>query len=112
MLERGLPSLGLHAFNRRRSESAEGNTKAPMMYRIQGYQNVFYRITIYDTYVSYMVMRWTGQGATALVQVLDRTGRDCPSPSLHSCRASTADCEGFSSSFSSSKLLLKPRMFH
>ncbi|GFN80795.1 hypothetical protein PoB_000730100 [Plakobranchus ocellatus] len=32
-------------------------------------------------------------------------------PSLHSCGAATADSDRFSSSFSSSKLLLKPRMF-
>ncbi|GFN90787.1 hypothetical protein PoB_001729300 [Plakobranchus ocellatus] len=36
MLERGLPSLGVRAFKRRRSGGPEGNTKALMMYRVQG----------------------------------------------------------------------------
>ncbi|GFO44601.1 hypothetical protein PoB_007110600 [Plakobranchus ocellatus] len=58
MLERGLPSLGVQAFNRCRSEGPEGNTKALMMYRVQGPQNVFFRRTIYDTAIVQLGPDW------------------------------------------------------
>ncbi|GFN80670.1 hypothetical protein PoB_000717600 [Plakobranchus ocellatus] len=59
MLERTLSSLGVQAFYRRWSESPEGNAKALMIYRIQGFQNAIFRRTIYDTAV---VTTWTGLG--------------------------------------------------
>ncbi|GFN97797.1 hypothetical protein PoB_002430300 [Plakobranchus ocellatus] len=54
------------------SEGPEGNTKALVMYRVQGPQNVFFRRTIYDTAI---VQLGPDEGAAFLLSITPRGAR-------------------------------------